>query len=128
MIKFLLKAFRNRRPGRSDMSLKTRLHSMVEILLIAPAIAVSCTVSHPAREAGAGLLRAFATSEPQVWANASALGASLFIGLFLVSTLMLASGLRTIVSAIFRRERLRAAFASDLYAGPGLRRQPRLDG
>lgn len=128
MIKFLLKAFRNRRPGRSDMSLKTRLHSMVEILLIAPAIAVSFTVSHPAREAGAGLLRAFATSELQIWANASALGASLFIGLFLVSTLMLASGLRTMVSVIFRRERLRAAFASELYAGPGLRRQPRLDG
>ena len=109
------------------MSLKTRLHSVVEILLIAPAAAVSWQVSQPAREAGVGLLKAFSTTEPQVWANASALGSSLFIGLFLVLTLMLTSGLRAMISVIFRRERLRAAFASELYAGPGLRGRPRLD-
>jgi len=128
MIRSILNAFRNRRPRRSDMSLKSRLHSAVEIPLLAPAFALSWTVGPPAREAGLGLLNAFGNSDPQIWADGSALGASLFIGLFLMSTLMLGAGLRTMVSVVFRRERLRAAYANELYAGPGLRGQPRLDG
>lgn len=110
------------------MSLKSRLRSAVEILLIAPAFALSWTVGPPARDAALGLLKAFANSDPKIWADGSALGTSLFIGLFLVSMLILASGLRTMVSVVFRRERFRAVYANELYAGPGLRGQPRLDG
>ena len=120
------KRTRSRYP-RSGLSLPPRSNSVVTAMVWASSAALNVVVWGASWKGVLSLLDVYRTTPPAEWVSPLAVGVAAFVLTVLGGALLLKLGTPSLLRLVMTRERNRGVFASDLYAGPGLRGHPRLE-